>query len=456
MARFSDLSSELIVMVSQYVRPDCFIAFSEVSKQLHACLAPFMAEHKRLLRTYVSVTNTPNLASLNPDHGPLVKVIKDVLLTPRIAKYVDNLCIQRWHAAWQTGPATAGTEESRKQETISLQDRFGEVLVSMKHMVPEVVDSWMSAFKSGAEDPVVALLFVLLPNLTTIDLVDIVGTYGCLTRTLRDVAKEPKSRSLSRLESVSISGGTHRWLLLCLEFARLPSLRSIYASEFIESNGSQDNINYTVWPSPYSHVVRLSFIRCHIPPQQLFDMLGYFHSLEHFEYLHTQAVEGADSAAYAPFWIRSSLLAHAKSSLKTLKLNSTTDTKKMPDYMGSLRSFGQLKEVDTDLCCLRSQDLGSRTWTEVLPKSIEKVTVRRSRLLSVASAKLLRELLEKKPPNLREFNFRTLNGPVRVPLREVVDCARVRNPPFLISCRYPPIAQILPKGRSLIVCLSTG
>ena len=73
---------------------------------------------------------------------------------------------------------------------------------------------------------------------------------------------------------------------------------------------------------------------------------------------------------FEPFWMRAALLAHAKSSIESLRITSSQRSE-CEEVMGTFRDFTALRELETDIHLLVSKGHFHKL-AELLPDSVEK------------------------------------------------------------------------------------
>ena len=417
MVGFSDLSSEIVLLVSKFIQPRDLDNFFQTSKRIRELNAGSIAEHKSLTRTYSHITYHPATA-LIPRIGTLAKLLRDVLTSPRIASYMENFDLQGYNTSWNT------EEEQRKKDTLTEPNYslFDKAFEGSKYIPSGEAAEWMESVELGAEDQFLGLLLTLLPNLSILDI-----SGNCLwdwdtflSDTIKRISQDLEPSALTMLTCVTLSS-SHRQVPLYIVkyFAGLPSMKQIRAKDVFTTDEEK-------YASPeYSNVTSLSLKDCVVEPEPLYEFLRSFGSLVTFEYTDSTSVQGQLNSNL--FWVCSLLDHHARHSLKKLTLRGPSGAILSP--LRSFCGFEALEELDVDKCALvSSRKFGSRSLTEVLPKSIKKVVLRHPKpAASDCYTALVQDVVESKRralPHLKALNFRPYNGqkPIQFSLGLIAAC----------------------------------
>lgn len=175
MANFSKLPNEIVSEIWGYMlEPRDVESFAMVSKHVYAVGEPFVEEHNKLKRDFSFFHMNCWIRASTPAF-----LLKEVLLHPRVALYVSHLsigpCLARWqdqedvderdsydgwpsnrHVPYPDDIMVLFVEEIRKSCILPLDKDF----------------NWIRSVKAGDEDPILALLLLHLPNLTTLSIMD--------------------------------------------------------------------------------------------------------------------------------------------------------------------------------------------------------------------------------------------------------------------------------------------
>ncbi|KAM0798412.1 hypothetical protein BDR22DRAFT_860065 [Usnea florida] len=352
MTQFTDLPNEIVAQIAQNVHPRDIVNFSSTSKFIHSVCEPSLKVHQEMERKYKKCKCTGN--------GNLMAyLLSDIILHPTAALYVECLDTSlRWD----------GWFEPLGHKGRSYHPRYPQKMMSrltqaVADTIPSAqVSTWTAALERGDEDPVLALLLLRLPGISTLK-VSFGRTSQCLFQTLRRRMEGPGLSSLSALTTLYIDLDHHHLDPECEAisyFATLPSLRSMEIQGLDVEQGVGD-CAYRLQPQS-SNITSIIIRHCSIRKEALYHFFQGFKALRRFS-CDQNFILVHPGSFHAP------LLAHCKDSLEYLSLSTDWD-----QYMGSLRDFENLKEVEThtsyllDLWHSEKRDLAQK-----LPASIEKV-----------------------------------------------------------------------------------
>ena len=236
----------------------------------------------------------------------------------------------------------------------------------------ELEEDWFAEIDKGNEEPLIALLLLLLPNLQHVQVGSIhTNSFLCIHEVLNSISFDQHSRSLRKLRSVGLEYVLADDDFLDFEyvrlFAALPSVTSMTGNRV----GSDPDY---LLHSPPSHLystnlTNLSFVKCVINPKTLVDFISSTWKLERFFY----KLEGSptDAADFDPFMIRHALLANANDTLKSLTILADGGARQ---FMGCLTDFRRLETLETDFACLIGDPATSyHLPSDILPTSIVEV-----------------------------------------------------------------------------------
>lgn len=364
MAQFTDLPNEIAAQIAQNVYPSDIVNFSSTSKFIHSVCQPSLKVHREMERKYKQCTFTGT-------GSPLADLLSDIILRPTAALYVEYLDIQTlWNRRYELLDHPGRLYHPKyPQETMS---RFTQVVADS--IPSDQVSRWTAALESGDEDPVLALLLLRLPAITTLTLT-IGFTLQCLFQTMELRLAAPEFPFLPALTTLNLDGKINysenqewqTWQAISY-FAMLPSLRSMTIQNFSAGWAGQGvgDSAYLLQPQS-SNVTSISIKHCRIPEQPQYQFLQCFKALRRLSY------EGS-GIRQKPVWTHSALSAHCKASLEYLDLSISWTNHHVRCYMGSLVEFQNLKELHTRRSHLLDDWYSaSQVLAKVLPASIEKV-----------------------------------------------------------------------------------
>lgn len=364
MANFSKLPNEMVSEVWSFIpEPRDLESFALVSKHVYAMGKPFLEEHNKLRKNYSFLqtdiwTRTYDLAFF----------LKEVLLRPRAALYVTHLSIDRYLEYWQD---QRNDNESHVPYPDDVTTLFVEAIHKSSFVPLNEAAKWITSFKEGNQEPILALLILLLPNLTTITVTDNGYPSGLLQETIQRVAEAQSTTFLTRLVRVNLTtmfiynydDMNFYWLRT---FAALPLLQSMCLYQM--GLGRKDySIDDTLYFSPgIYNITKVTFVRSGLRPKILFQLLESIKGLKRFSYVEPHEL----LCRFEPFWIRVALLANAKHSLESLKILSPPTHEH--ELLGTLREFTSLKELKTNARLLGDPDELDKL-ADLLPASLEKI-----------------------------------------------------------------------------------
>ena len=183
MTGFTDLPPEILLQIWVYVRSTDIDSFSLVSQNIRALGTKQLTEHEYLKRKYSIVWSDPRnneFMYLKQTHRSeesmdryLVTIIKDILLDPRVASYVQKLCIGDFVNSWIVD-YIYDEQGTRRDQTNTGFSSLVEAATaaslprSLRNSLHNLAASWLAQIDRGSEDPVIGLLLFLLPELRTI------------------------------------------------------------------------------------------------------------------------------------------------------------------------------------------------------------------------------------------------------------------------------------------------
>ena len=367
MADFSRLPNEMISVIwSNIQEPEDVESFALVSKHVYAIGRPFVNEHNKLKKEFSFFEADSEVRT-----GGAAKLLKEVLLRPRIALYVTHLSIGG-------GDADDGWPNDGH---VPYPDNVMALLIETiqnSSFVPQDDSRWIRGIEEGDEDPIFALLCTLLPNLIMVTLGNGQLNATLTQDTILRIAEAEKTVFLTRLVTVKIVGRPEEhgmdwdWLRA---FTALPSVQSIHFDDMGIEFDDADNLHLATDPentadkaqyflSDSYSIRELSFTNSSLHPKILAQLLDSVKGLKEFSYDDPNGTW----CEFKPFWIRIALLANAKHSLEYLAV--LPPSPEQLELLGDLRGFTTLKELETHvhLLCHESPFDGL---AGLLPSSIE-------------------------------------------------------------------------------------
>ena len=357
MAGFSRLPNEMVSEIWGNIHaPEDVESFALVSKRTYATGSPFVKEHNKLKKdfAFIEIGHEMNV-------GAPASLLKKVLLRPRTALYVTHLSFGQFRHRWLNNRHVPYPD--------NIMALFIETIRKSSFVPRNETSSWIKIVMQGDEDPIFALLCMLLPNLTMITVRDDRYDGNISQKTILRIAEAETTMFLTRLVTVNITCTCDEDVMKLSwfrTFAALPPVQSIHFDQMgtVEVNDVIDNAQYFV-PDSYS-IRELTFTHSYPHPKILAQLLDSVKGLKAFSYKYPEY----GVCRFEPFWIRTALLANAKHSLEYLEILPHWDEEH--ELLGNLRGFTALKELKTYirlLCHISTSD----ELANLLPSSIEKL-----------------------------------------------------------------------------------
>ena len=397
MADFSRLPNEMISEIwSNIQEPEDVESFALVSKRIYTTGSPFIEEHNKLKREFSFFKIDSRICA-----NAAACLLKKVLCRPHVALYVTHLSIRHfwkhwynqdhddgWGDAW---PSFSDGHYSDKRHDQGHHDDRGDGWPSSGHLPypddvmalfveaiqkssfvhPDLVSYWIACVKEGDDNPILALLILLLPNLSTLSLTGRNFWEGPFQETIQRIAGAEKPMFLTRLVTVNFMlltwefGLDLNWLGM---FAALPLVQSLnFNSVTIEQDDNEITEAQDVLTDSYN-ITEMTFSNSDLCPIPLFQLLETVKGLKVFSFVQPNKT----LCRFEPFWIRSALVANAKHSLEYLKILPLWTQE--CGFLGTLRGFTALKEVEVNVRLLCRWPAFDRL-AHLLPSSIEKLNL---------------------------------------------------------------------------------
>lgn len=364
--------------------PDEIRNFALLSRNVLAMATRILKEDLRLRKKYETIDNHhPGQASIS------ARLLKDILRNPDIALYVKTLNLTYWEQEWRDPSDGSDPSEWDNDYRSDHHVPYTEEDMALYHGALDLDDpllqggidllTWKDMLNDGDEDPVVALLFTMLPNLRRL-LFGEIPTATHVLEVIHRISMSSTSTSLSQLKHVELLGestaeGEH--ISLIKPFALLPSVREIICWSLVEEGlGHDDDLDcYT--RSQSSNVTHLTLKDCHGDiTKGLSIILEGFTALKSFTFLDRGQFSAEKYIPTSdPFWIRAALQSHTRHCLESLTMRSPVDDRSM--CLGSLRYFTVLKQLNVDYHLLidRHAYRDYREIADMLPSSIEEIEI---------------------------------------------------------------------------------
>lgn len=369
MVGFSNLSNELVLMIWDFVELEDIYSFSTVSKQVYLLTHDLLREHWRLNHRLCTISN---VGAKPGEPRVFSQILKEILLNPRAARYPSSLGFDAWASDPEHWEKKGGS--SQGMVPVSDLELFKQAAKDTAHASEESLkEDWLEKIERGNEEPLIALLLLLLPNLREVELGGFSDWSFSITDTLSDIAlEEDKSPgSLRKLRSVRLKRSSSHDNFLDFEcirlFAALPSVTSIYG--YFLGSGPNDLLQTLPLHTGSTNVTDLSFHRCLICPKTMSVFLSTTWNLQRFFYSPGESAN--NPANFDPFWIRAALLANAQGTLKSLTILAGRHPR---HFMGSLAGFTCLESLETDLGLLIGDpSISFHSPSSMLPASIVNI-----------------------------------------------------------------------------------
>lgn len=360
MVGFFDLSNELILMIWDVVEVEDVYNFSTLSKKVYLLTQELLKEHCRLEHRLSTISN------IDAKPGAFARMLKEVLLNPRAARYPLSLEIRSWELGW--GEVMGYSRGIVPESDLGLFKQAARDIIDVPEK--ELQEDWLEEIDNGDEGPLIALLLSLLPNLRKVSLGTDLTFSPCIHDMLRLTADHENSSSLRKLHSVVLSFEATPSDDEFVDFDYARGFADIPSVTSIEGHAMGSDPEDLLHTPPYcispTSVTSLSFYDCLINPKAMSEFLSTTHKLQHFFYSPMELA--GNPAAFDPFWIRTALLTNARDTLKSLTILAGGHDR---HFMGSLFKFTCLESVETDFRFLIGDPPESSHWAcAILPSSI--------------------------------------------------------------------------------------
>lgn len=393
MAKFSELPNEILLMILDHLPIMDAVTFSKLSRNTRAVAASFRKTHTWLRRRY---THRKYSSKKNTNlHGTLADLLRDVLQYPELGHYVRTLQID--------GYEDFDADYVENKETMELFRHAIHDCTLIEGQLEK--QSWLEYLSEGDEEPVIALLLLMLPNLTNLRLKDFGNSY-CIGYMAIRISAKKDTTALARLSAIEVEdregNTTPESGDLVQSLSSLPSIKRLSVSNagndfrlgnhpiFAQINDRGSN----------SQVTHMSFTNCALHPTVLSSIMTSSQNLTSFNYCSNRRAKSFGKSDYK--WIRDALLVEAKDTLKDLRLYSYNE-----DFMGGLKDFTVLQNVSTSSGLLFGLDRKKKhSLAQMLPATIKSLTLHDYGDLGlIYHLEILEDLAKTKANTLHELHF---------------------------------------------------
>ena len=366
-----DLPSELLEKIIFNTYREDLVNFATTNTRIHTLAKSALERHQRLLDEYSRICGTG-------EEGFWAKLVVRIIKNPVIGRYVTDLEVHGLFAVWTADYQGLGYAEHNKYPE-SMMSMLRKVISNKSYLTDQSKDLWVERLERGDENAVIALLPPLLPNLSRLKIaiaewVPSVYEYTCLHAALDEALENPNLMLLSKLHAVKLTTEGWRSLHTFKRFIQIPSLRIMQGCNLQARNYDPTLMHTSI---ERSSIKTLILQECEIDTKLAASAIESTKHLECFSYtaLHREARSQPD-----PYWIRGSLLASARDTLRFLQFiphpveEGVVAPNSVYRYLGSLRGFRVLETVIVDCLLLFNGFLAGRhSFGTELPRSIRNL-----------------------------------------------------------------------------------
>ena len=407
MARFQDLSNELVLGILEEVLPDDIESISLASKSIYQLAIPRLEEYRRLRKQY---TNFKNMVQFKHRHwhdpgGLLANLFCSIMSDARIGHYVKKINLDLLNSGARDGwkpdevfEKQVTTSKTRPQQDSKTNMDIIEEAIRATEIIPtEEVDEWLHQIRLGDEVPLVALLFLHAAKLHTLKFVKPYNRRmpSYLLKTIQRIvgqgsAAKTYSLHFENAEIFFAEGWENEGLDYVKAFMSLPSITSVKIESLFVDDRTYE-VNSAILPQP-SNVTNLSFRSGFLPQQAFSELLRGVKNLKAFTYNFTHLWRDDD---YTPPFdclnLMKTLEANAGHTLENLELSALNlET----SQLAPIRGFGALREIQFQTSrCFAVEERNIVNFISVLPVSIERLALRWYEVGSVDNVELLIEAI---------------------------------------------------------------
>ena len=398
------LPNEVLIPIVRYLVCDDLENVYSTSQRLRRVASNFIEKHRRLKQRYNRVVSVSQL------YTGFQTLICDLHQEPEITFYVKNLVINGWAHHWPPRPYSDYRHVRYPKAVLCALKQGIRTRLTLQ---PDQQESWIKMLKKGDEDPVIALVFLMFPNLESISLrfSRLVAQLSCTQTLLSLSLRLPQCTLFPNLRFVCIWADERNAdsQTRALDFARL-FVQVSSVKEVTVSGARFFNIGHEERLHRRSNLTDLRMERCRIPSEPLNNLLS------HTPFLVTLQLglfHDDSQSIFEPFTVRYNIERALGDTLQSLKL--LVDP--MPsESIGSLRGFKCLKILETSIPCLmgRPLDESDQELARYLPSPLFKFTLHVQPYKPLKLGETLLRLCEMNRdwvPDLRFLQLRNACGP---------------------------------------------
>lgn len=351
---------------------------SLVSRRVHLLGENFIKRHRWMKQRYLRVENQTTELFQPYTDGSLVSIIREVSENPLAASYVEEIVINDSMGLWGKREPSWEEKTARAKESEHPLDFLESLFANCPYIHRTAMANWLMEIDLGDENGLVALLLTLVPNIHTIYFRPYNNEPTITLDTVEAIRRDSNRSALNRLTKIIIDAQYAQYtqwgpkgMKPLLAFSQLPSMQAIHTDKL--SDGERP------WAFPredlkpgVSTVREITVTRADLSSSSLNDIVSAFKGLEKFVYEPCDPQSSDyEYNEFKPNDIRDILLRSARHSLTHLGLHARCRKR---EYMGSLRDFISLTDVDTDWGLVRDSTVPSKNQlTNVLPSSVERL-----------------------------------------------------------------------------------
>ena len=194
MAQFKDLPIEVIIMIIECVLPGDIVNFSATSNNIQRLSEPCLQKHYEMKRRY-------KIYSCTQTSSPVSNLLYDIISQPSAALYVECLTIKTWYDCWDDDKPEPSHTGYPQEKMMSLKKAVADCVPSSYE-----VSRMTAAIERGSEDPLIAILLLQVPNVTTLKIKGFGDSSQYLFYTLPRMLEMPGAPHLSNLITLEING----------------------------------------------------------------------------------------------------------------------------------------------------------------------------------------------------------------------------------------------------------
>ena len=217
-------------------------------------------------------------------NGQPANLVKDISEDPYRALYISKLQFNGWRWYWggpgaqHIPPEFPGSQSSETQYSRNTLQIISNAIQNCAMVPKDCKNKWIQSVEKGNEDPLIALLLTMLPNLTKLRLQNVGEFY--LQDMITRISEQNDSTFLSKLVAVELLplygrgiGDLHEEAVMIQNLSLLPSITSISALDY--SHHALEDISdlKLMGQNRKSQVFHMSFSICYIDPVILDDLV---------------------------------------------------------------------------------------------------------------------------------------------------------------------------------------